>query len=517
MERRRRCVAERCVVTAPADSDVTLVTEGTYPFHHGGVTVWTDQLVRGLPDHRFDVVAISGSGSERPVVEIPDNVISVRPVPLWGPTSHRRRRLAPQVAAAIADAHEWLLSGLVDLGDDPEGDLLGALGRLHELSLDADVAAALRGEAAVKRVHACLMSEGLGTRGGEVPRATVGDALAAGDLIEHFLRPLWIAPSRSRVTHCVSNGLPALVGFAAKWTHGTPLIVTEHGVYLRERYLAPDSGAYSYPVRALVLRFFRTLTGAAYRVADLITPGSEYNLRWQVQVGADEELIRPVHNGVDPLQFPSAGREPTVPTLAWVGRVDPLKDLETLIRAFALVRDAMPEARLRMFGPTPEGNESYRDRCVALIAELGLEEAATFEGRIPQITDAYRAGNVIVLTSVSEGFPYTVIEAMASARATVSTDVGGVREAVADAGVVVPPRDVQGVAAACLRLLRNRSLRSKTARNARARVLDRFTLVRFLDVYRGIYADIGIAPASSVAIHPAAEPDVLPNVVGVAV
>src|SRR5205823_110234 len=83
----------------------------------------------------------------------------------------------------------------------------------------------------------------------------------------------------------------------------------------------------------------------------------------------------------------------------------------------------------------PAGNEIYADSCTALIAELGLTGAATLEGRVDTPVRAYHAGHVIALTSISEGFPYTVVESMACGRAVVCTNVGGVAGAVAEAGV----------------------------------------------------------------------------------
>ena len=116
--------------------------------------------------------------------------------------------------------------------------------------------------------------------------------------------------------------------------------------------------------------------------ADLVTPGQRVQPRWEERCGADPDRIRTVYNGVDPAPFPPAGPEPAVPTLSWAGRVDPIKDLETLIRAFALVRQEMPEARLRLFGGTPRGGEAYRERCETLAAELGVADAVDFEGRV---------------------------------------------------------------------------------------------------------------------------------------
>jgi hypothetical protein len=157
-----------------------------------------------------------------------------------------------------------------------------------------------------------------------------------------------------------------------------------------------------------------------------------------------------------------------------------------------------------MFGNTPPSNELYRDSCVALIDDLGLTDAAVLEGRIEDMVQAYHSGSIVALTSISEGFPYTVVEAMACGRTVVCTNVGGVAEAVGDAGVVVPPRDHVAVAQGCLRLLENDELRSQLALRARERVLERFTLAQSLDAYRNLYerlADPGL-PAEHTPLGP---------------
>jgi glycosyltransferase involved in cell wall biosynthesis len=229
------------------------------------------------------------------------------------------------------------------------------------------------------------------------------------------------------------------------------------------------------------------LCSTAYREVELITPGNKDNHRWETRLGATPDKIETVYNGVEPNDFPPAGREPRVPTLSWAGRIAPIKDLETLLRAFALVTAEMPNARLRIFGGTPAVSRDYHARCEALAVELGVGDAVVFEGRVENIRDAYAAGNVVMLSSISEGFPYTLIEAMVSGRATVSTDVGGVAEAVADTGVVVPPREPALMAQACLRLLRDDLLRHRLGSAARERALANFTVDQAIDTFDGIY------------------------------
>jgi hypothetical protein len=118
---------------------------------------------------------------------------------------------------------------------------------------------------------------------------------------------------------------------------------------------------------------------------------------------------------------------------------------------------------------------------------------------VDDIRDAYVAGSVVVLSSISEGFPYTLIEAMTCGRATVATDVGGVREATGDTGLVVPPRDPGSMAEACLRLLRDELIRHRLGAAARARSLEYFTVDHAVGSFRVIYADL-VAPYDA-ALH----------------
>ncbi len=471
--------------------DVALITEGTYPFHHGGVSVWCDQLARGLAPHRFHVHAITVTGTERPAWDLPANVVSVRGVPLWATMVARRpaRRLDPALAADL----ERLLWAITQ--SSSTADFLAALKRLQPYARAGQLHAALASQDVIG-LTLSLMSAPVppGRALDDAPGTpTIADAVASLSLLEHVLRPLGAPPPVVDVCHASSNGLGVLLAMGAKWESGTPFLLTEHGLYLRERYIAYGPTSMGHAQRAFMLGFFKHLTAAAYHMADVVAPGSEYNRLWEQANGAVPEKIKPIYNGIDAPSFAPPGTEPDQPTLVWVGRIDPLKDVKTLLRAFARVQAARPEARLRIFGATPKGNEPYHRECVELHARLGLGDSAVFEGRVPSIIDAYHAGHVVVATSISEGFPYAVIEGMAAGRATVATDVGGVREAIADAGILVSPRDDQAIADACLELLADPERRARLAAAGRERVLSLFTLETCLDRYRELYASLTTA------------------------
>ncbi|MGW3559173.1 GT4 family glycosyltransferase PelF [Streptomyces sp. NPDC000963] len=471
---------------------VTMLTEGTYPHVHGGVSTWCDQLVRGMPEVDFDVLALTGSGREPVTWDLPSNVVRHTAFPLWGPAPVRARR-APRGGERrrFLDTYERLLLSLLDPGTGY--DFGTSLYELAALARRGRLTAALRSEAALRSLMWTWSMPHLPTR---AARPTVHDALTATDLLEHALRPLAARISPGGVAHAVSSGLATLPALAAQHFEGVPFLLTEHGIYLRERYLGYRTDTQPWPVKALMLAFYRELNTLGYRKADLITPCNQYNRRWEERGGAPADRIRTVYNGVDPALFPEAGPEPATPTLSWCGRVDPIKDLETLIRAYAICRAELPALRLRLFGPVPAGNEDYRTRLEKLAAELGVTDGVSFEGRVSDVPSAYAAGSVVVLSSISEGFPFSLIEAMSCGRATVSTDVGGVREAVGDTGLVVPPREPAVMAAALSALLRDGARRAELGRLARQRVVDRFTLNRSVDGFRRIYRELAGADPS---------------------
>jgi glycosyltransferase involved in cell wall biosynthesis len=472
---------------------IALVSEGTYPYAMGGVSIWCEQLIRGIPDYRWEVVALTVDGTEKPVFASPANLDRVRSIPLWAGPAGRTGPGRTRPGAAFRESYEVFLRALITPLEATGSEqaavsrslfLLALRGLYEYAAAGGDLSAALLSNDAVGMTLDAWRELRVEETG---PAPTVADAIEAAWLIEHMLRPLSAPVIEADVVHCSMNGLSTLPAMTAKWRHGTPLVMSEHGIYLRERYIAYLHEDASHAVRVLALSFFRSLAGAAYLITDVLAPHSAYNRRWQLHNGADPARMWTMYNGVEPAEFPRATAEPEAPTIAFMGRVDPLKDLHTLIRAFALVRERIPAARLRIFGGTPAVNRIYHESCERLIDDLALGGSAVLEGRIGNAVDAYHAGSIVALTSISEGFPYTVVEAMACGRPTVCTNVGGVAEAVGDTGIVVPPRDHAAVAEACVRLLRDDELRHRLGAAAHARVIEHFTLNQSLQMYRNVY------------------------------
>ncbi|WP_050503040.1 glycosyltransferase [Streptomyces monomycini] len=308
--------------------------------------------------------------------------------------------------------------------------------------------------------------------------------------------------------HATAGGSAALPGLLAKRFFGTPLLLTEYGVRLREHYLARSGARSSAPVRALLGAFEAALAAETYAQAALVTPGNAHTRRWQERCGADRERLRTVYPGMDATGFaavPDTAADRSA-TLVWTGTVEPAKDLVSLLHAFARVHRAEPAATLRIVGvpgPGPE-DAAYLAQCRVLAAQLFPDEAAdarsagdnpvSFEEiggpGLPRPQDAYAAGAVLVSSSVAEGFPRSLVEAMLSGRATVSTDVGAVCEVIGGTGLVVPPRNPRALADACLALLLDPERRARLGAAARARARELFTVEQNIAAFRGIYLEL---------------------------
>ncbi|MEU3978546.1 DUF3492 domain-containing protein [Streptomyces sp. NPDC026672] len=536
---------------------IGLLTEGGYPYVSGDTGLWCDRLVRGLGQHEFDIYALSRSPRQESegLVPLPPQVGRVRTAPLWtaeddGAAYGRRARR--RFAACYRELAEALCAGPDDQADRFANGLYG----LADLARDeGGLGGALRSETAVRALeHAC--------RAPGAPRpareARVPELLTVAARLERALRPLsldWYeddALGAADLCHATAGGPAALPGLLARHFCGVPLLVTEYGVQLRSHYLASgvgagggagagagaagvggggggggggSAGADTPSVRAPLAAFHRLLAGEIYRRAAVVTPGNAHARRWQERCGADRDKIRTVHPGMEAARFAEVGESADrgdPDTLVWVGRVEPAKDLMSLLHAFAEIRRAEPRTRLRILGAPvgPEGH-AYLGHCRALAAQLFPDEAegvhavgdnpVSFEEiggpEAPTVADAYASGALVVLSSVVEGFPISLVEAMLCARATVSTDVGAVVEVIGGTGLVVPPRNPRALAESCVALMRDPERRERLGAAARARALELFTVEQNVTAFHGIYLEIvAHSPVRRVVLDDTGEP-----------
>jgi len=225
------------------------------------------------------------------------------------------------------------------------------------------------------------------------------------------------------------------------------------------------------------------------RALDRVTDGYLVNCEaiaaWQVErKRLPREKIEVIPNGIDLGRLPpfsldrraarsAAGLRRDRRLVAGVGRLDAQKDFPTFLRAAAMIAAEVPDVDFLVVG---EGGE--RAALEALARRLGLGARVVFTGLRHDVPRLLAAVDVFALTSLYEGFPNVLLEAMATGAVAVATDVGGCRELVTsgETGLLVPPRAPAAVAAAVGRVLRDPALARRLATAARQRVEGAFSI-----------------------------------------
>lgn len=171
-------------------------------------------------------------------------------------------------------------------------------------------------------------------------------------------------------------------------------------------------------------------------------------------------------------------------TLVTVGRLVPAKSYVTLLASVAQARMHVPDIALRLVGDGPE-----RASLEQVTAKLGLTDVVQFCGERADVGTLLSDADVFVLSSLSEGLPISILEAMAAGLPTIVTEVGGMPEVVAlsRAGVVVPPGDVSALARAILDLAARRAELKELGLKARSCYREHFTPERMSEQYLELY------------------------------
>lgn len=496
-------------LSAGRSADVMLLLEGTYPFVSGGVSSWVHQIIRGTPELSFGIVFIGGIAEQydRMRYKLPDNVVHLEEhylseKPQAGGVSPRRGNSRFYRASAV----------LHDTFKERDGSQLAA-------ALEPVIAALLREPLEHERDF--LFSERAW--------ADICQRYDTNAAEESFLEYFWTVRSmhgplftmaraatripEARAFHVVSTGyagfLGALVGRARK----RPLILTEHGIYTKERRIellqAPwivdaDGAPRAAPgssigyFRQLWIRLFETLGKVTYAAAHPIVSLYEGNRERQIRDGAESNRTIVVPNGIDIDRFvPLRAKRPPQPPaiLGLVGRVVPIKDIKTFIRSIRVLVGELPGVEGWIVGPEDE-DKSYAEECHDLVRTLALEKQVKFLG-FQEVASIFPRLGLNVLTSISEAQPLVILEGFAAGVPCVAPDVGCCREliegvseedrALGEAGAVVGIADPETTARAALALLRDPVRWAAAQRAGIARVEAYYTQRTMLERYRRIY------------------------------
>jgi glycosyltransferase involved in cell wall biosynthesis len=247
------------------------------------------------------------------------------------------------------------------------------------------------------------------------------------------------------------------------------------------------------------IRFFEWLGRLTYDAADPIIALYEANRLRQVADGAPDGRTQNIPNGIALARFaPLRALRPAEPppVLCLIGRVVPIKDVKTFIRAMRRVVNRMPAAEGWIAGPEDE-DKAYAAECHALVRSLGLENHVRFLG-FQKVEDLMPKIGLTILSSISEALPLVILEGYAAGVPTVSTDVGSCRQlveglddadrAIGPSGAIVNIADPQALADAAVALLADGEAWQAASRAGIARVERYYTDHMMFDRYRQVYA-----------------------------
>lgn len=283
--------------------------------------------------------------------------------------------------------------------------------------------------------------------------------------------------ARERVTILQTHGARAnFYGRIAGRLAGVPVIISTIHNSLKDYEVSPlKRWVYALLLRLTLSLVHRIICVSDATRCDLID-----------ECPAAEAKTQTVYNGVDPSVFPARPHRqkvrqelgiPQGPVLVTIGRLTEQKGHRYLLRAFPGLLSTWPQLCCVFVG---EGE--LHDALHHLAIDLGVERACRFVGVREDIADILAAADLFVLPSLSEGFPFVLLEALAMGRPVVASRVNGVPELIEDhkTGLLVPPRDPQALARAIRDMLSDPATASKLGAAGRALVQERFTVDRMV-------------------------------------
>lgn len=461
---------------------ICLLVEGAYPYTSGGVSSWLVHLMKSIPQHEFVVQVISSHRKQEDTsfqCEIPDNLTQINEIYMldhdyvlgknhW---FHLSRRQYTQFKNLM-------------FGDEVDWKVIFRYFTSKQVSLNRLLSSKEFFDMSLEYYNA------------HFERMVFADFLWT---MRSMYLPLYTAlkakPIQADIYHSVSTGYAGILGCMYKNTLNKPLILTEHGIYTREReeeIIKAEwvKGTY----KDLWINQFKKISKCCYEYSDKVISLFEAASEFQGELGCSEEKRLVIPNGVDANDLKGiAGKDEndTSINLGAILRVTPIKDVKTMISAFGLAKKSEPRLKLWIMGPLDE-NPDYVEECKQLVKEFKIEDIE-FTGRI-NIRDYIGKMDILMLSSLSEGQPLAMLEGFAAKKPCIATNVGncpglihGEMDNLGDSGIIVPVMNVHKMAKAILQLSKNDEMRKEMGQIGYKRVTEHYRQKDVFSQYVDLY------------------------------
>ena len=468
---------------------ICLVCEGSYPYVVGGVSSWIQQLVNLFPEHEFFIYSIATNRSMQGKFqyELPDNIKFVQEVFL-NDVYHTQPKAIKE--DSLKNLEPWQFDAFTKL----------VMGEVEHWDSIFDFF--LRQEWPISRF---LMSRDFYSITQNIYNRNHSMAIYSDFL--WTMRSMYLTlfhilnnpPEQADIYHSVSTGYAGIAAALGKRKWGGKMILTEHGIYTREReeeIIKADWVAADF--KSLWINYFKNLSKAAYMKSDRILALFNMNNVLQIELGADPIKCDYIPNGIDVTKFSSLSTKENVDSfnVGAVIRVSPIKDIKTMLYSFDIVKKKVPHAKFYLMGPNDENPDYYRE-CLDLLDDLGTKDVF-FTGRV-KIHDYIGKMDLLVLTSLSEAQPLALMEAMAAGKPCVSTKVGSVRELfegsgednLGRCGLLAPIMDSEEIAVNIIQLYENKQMAIDFGQIGKKRIEKYYSEEKFIASYRELYQMMG--------------------------
>lgn len=494
--------------------DIMLLLEGTYPYVLGGVSSWVHQLIQTFPEYRFGAIFLGGQKKDYKGIQykLPANLVHLENHYLFEDatktlhSAYRKPSTNANAFETITEMHQLFSHMKQRNYKQVIQILLDHLASPNAMSLEGFLHSQLSWDYITHQFQE------------KCPHISFLDYFWS---IRNMHLSLWKVIEiinkmpDIRCLHSVSTGYAGFLGALLSQKMNIPYLVSEHGIYIKERKIdlmqqqwfspsyftnAREQETKKY-LTQLWIRFFELLGLFCYDTANTITSLFQAYQTQQIHYGAPRNKTRIINNGVDVNPDLLTGKkEPdhVAPVIAIIARVTPIKDIKNFIRACVPIFEAIPNASAWIVGSTHE-DPAYFHECKNLVDILSLGNKIIFKGH--QYTKTIlKQVDVVVLSSISEGLPLVLLESFAAGVPVVATDVGACRElvegatqddrALGAAGLVVNISNAQSLSQAIITLLTDVERWQSCQKSALARVNTYYTNALFEKNYRSLYQEV---------------------------
>ena len=458
---------------------ICMIFEGSYPYVRGGVSSWAHDYISSMSEHEFVLWTIASEQSQQGQFkyELPENVVEVREIFLDQSLEADKKSYRPvRLSRAQMDGLEELLSG-----GDPDWKSM-----MEDFQKNPYPPAQILQSPGLMTVVQKLCSEQYST----MPFSDFFH------MVRSLLLPvIWMMESEipeADCYHTISTGYAGILGALASYQKEKALILTEHGIYTREREEELIGANWCAPeFRQNFINLFYSISRLVYARSSAVTSLFQAASVTQQEHGCLPEKCMVIPNGVnvEHLRQVSQKKMDQWFDIGAIVRFAPIKDIKTLLYSFYELRCRYSDVRLHILGGVDD--EEYARQCYQLAETLQLDKEHLIIPGFVKTAEYLPKLDVTVLTSLSEGQPLSVLESLAAACPCVTTRVGCCEELLGQGeeacGLVVPPMNPDLFCQALEWMYRHPEERREMGLRGRQKVWDVYRHDQMVAGYQSMY------------------------------